>query len=60
MKNKYSNITYLIRWIVGPDFKIIISTKYNDVESNHSGKSDIRRIYSTFLENFQPKYIDLA
>ena len=33
-----------IRWSVGDDFKIIISTKSNPVESNHSGESDILRI----------------
>ena len=50
MKNKFSNIAYQIRWSVGDDFKIIISTKSNAVESNHSDESDIRRIYITFLE----------
>ena len=50
MKNKYSNIAYQIRWSVGDDFKIIISTKSNTVDSNHRGESDIRRIYITFLE----------
>ena len=50
MKNKFSNIAYQIRWSVGDDFKIIISTKSNAVEGNHSGESDIRRIYVTFLE----------
>ena len=50
MKNKFSNIAYQIRWSVGDDFKIIISTKSNTVDSNHSGESDIRRIYITFLE----------
>ena len=50
MKNKFSNIAYQIRWSVGVDFKIIISTKSNAVESNHSDESDIRRIYITFLE----------
>ena len=49
MKNTFSNITYQIRWSVGDDFKTIISTKSNAVESNHSDKSDIRRIYITFL-----------
>ena len=50
MKNKFSNIAYQIRWSVGNYFKIIISTKSNAVESNHSDDSDIRRIYFTFLE----------
>ena len=50
MKNKFSNIAYQIRWSVGDDFKIIISTKSNAVESNHSDESDIIRIYITFLE----------
>ena len=50
IKNKSSNIAYQIRWSVGDDFKIIISTKSNTVESNHSDESDIRRIYNTFLE----------
>ena len=50
MKNKYSNIAYQIRWSGGPDFKIIISTKSYAVESNHSDKSHIRRIYIAFLE----------
>ena len=50
MKNKFSNIAYQIRGSVGDDFKIIISTKSNAVEGNHSGQSDIRRIYVTFLE----------
>ena len=50
MKNKFSNIAYQIRWSVGDDFKIIISTNSNAVESNHSDESDIRRIYITFLE----------
>ena len=50
MKNKFSNIAYQIRWSVGNDFKIIISTKSNAVESNHSDDSDIRRIYFTSLE----------
>ena len=50
MKNKFSNIAHQIRWSVGDDFKIIISTKSNAVEGNHSGESDIRRIYVTFLE----------
>ena len=36
MKNKFSNIAYQIRWSVGDDFKIIISTKSNAVESMHS------------------------
>ena len=49
MKNKYSNIAYQIRWSVGDDFKIIISTKSNAVESNHNDESDIIRIYITFL-----------
>ena len=49
MKNKFSNIAYQIRWSVGDDFKIIISTKSNAVESNHSDESDIIRIYITFL-----------
>ena len=61
MKNKFSNIAYQIRWSVGDDFKIIISTKSNAVESNHSDESDIRRIYMTFLENiFRPKYTDFV
>ena len=61
MKYKFSNIAYQVRWSVGDDFKIIISTKSNTVESNHSDESDIRRIYNTFLENvFRPKYIDLV
>ena len=50
MKSKFSNIAYHIRWRVGDDFKIIISTKSNAVEGNHSDESDIRRIYNTFLE----------
>ena len=50
MKNKFSNIAYQIRWSVGDDFKIIVSTKFNAVESNHSDESDIIRIYITFLE----------
>ena len=50
MKNKFSNIAYQVRWNVGDDFKIIISTKSNTVESNHSDESDIRRIYNTSLE----------
>ena len=49
MKNKFSNIAYQIRWSVGDDFKIIISTKSNAVESNHNDESDIIRIYITFL-----------
>ena len=49
MKNKFSNIAYQIRWSVRDDFKIIISTKSNAVESNHSDESDIIRIYITFL-----------
>ena len=61
MKNKYSNIAYQIRWSGGSDFKRIISTKTYAVESNHSDKSHIRRIYLRFWKNiFQPKYIDLA
>ena len=52
MKNKFSNIAYQIRWSVGDDFKIIISTKSNAVESNHSDESDIRRINITFLEKY--------
>ena len=61
MKNKFSNIAYQIRWSVGDDFKIIISTNSNAVESNHSDESDIRRIYITFLEkNFSAKVIDLV
>ena len=40
MKNKFSNIAYQIRWSVGDDFKIIISTKSNTFESNHSDGSD--------------------
>ena len=35
---------------VGDDFQIIISTKSKAVEGNHSGESEIRRIYVTFLE----------
>ena len=50
MKNIFSNIAYQIRWCVGDDFKIIISTKSNAVESNHSDKSNNRRIYIAFLE----------
>ena len=50
MKNKFSNIAYQIRWSVGDYFKIIISTKSNAVESNHSDESDNRRIYITFQE----------
>ena len=50
MKNKYSNISYQIRWSGGSDFKRIISTKTYAVESNHSDKSHIRRIYIAFLE----------
>ena len=49
MKNKFPSIAYQIRWSVGDDFKIIISTKSNAVESNHSDESDIIRIYITFL-----------
>ena len=49
MKNKFSNIAYQIRWSVGDDFKIIISTKSNAVKSNHNDESDITRIYITFL-----------
>ena len=49
MKNKFSNIAYQIRWSVGDDFKIIISTESNAVESNHNDESDIIRIYITFL-----------
>ena len=49
-KNKFSNIAYQIGWSVGDDFKIIISTKSNAVESIHNDESDIRRIYITFLE----------
>ena len=40
MKNKFSNIAYQIRGSVGDDFKIIISTKSNAVESNHSDESE--------------------
>ena len=47
MKNKFSNIAYRIRCSVGDDLKIIISTKSNAVESNHTDESDIR-IYITF------------
>ena len=43
MKNKFSDIAYQIRWSVGDDFKIIISTKSNAVESNHSDDSDITK-----------------
>ena len=50
MKNKFVNIGYQIRWSVGDDFKIIISTKSNTVERNHSDESHITRIYITFLE----------
>ena len=49
MKNRFSNTAYQIRWSVGDGFKIIISTKSNAVESDHSDESDIRRIYITFL-----------
>ena len=49
MKNKFSNIAYQFRWSVGDDFKIIISTKSNAVESNHNDESDIIRIYIAFL-----------
>ena len=49
MKNKFTNIAYQIRWSVGDDFKIIISTKSNAVESNRNDESDIIRIYITFL-----------
>ena len=49
MKNKFSNIEYQIRWSVGDDFKIIISTKSNAVESNHNDESGIIRRYITFL-----------
>ena len=48
IRNKFSNIAYLIRLSVGADFKIIISQKSNAVESNHSGESDIGGIYITF------------
>ena len=34
MKNKFSNIAYKIRWSVGDDFKIIISTKSNAVDKH--------------------------
>ena len=61
MKNKFSNIAYQIRWSVGDNFKIIISTESNPVESNHSDESDIRRVYITFLEkHLRPQYIDLV
>ena len=50
MKNKFVNIGYQIRWSVGDDFKIIVSTKSNTVERNHSDESHITRIYITFLE----------
>ena len=61
MKNRFSNIAYQIRWSVRDDFKIIISTKSNAVENNHSDESDIRRIYITFLEkHFSAKVIDLV
>ena len=50
MIDKFSNIAYQIRGSVGDDFKIIISTKSNAVESIHSDESDIRRMYITFLE----------
>ena len=60
-KNKFSNIAYQIRWSVGDGFKIIISTKSNAVESNHSDKSDIRHYTLRFWKNiFRPKYIDLV
>ena len=55
-KNRFSNIAYQIRWSVRDDFKIIISTKSNAVESNHSVESDIRSIHIPFLEkNFSAK-----
>ena len=61
MKNKFSNIAYQIGWSVGDDFKIIISTKSNAVESNHSDESDIRHYTLRFWKNiFRPKYIDLV
>ena len=60
-KNKFSNIAYQIRWSVGDGFKIIISTKSNAVESNHSDESDIRHYTLRFWKNiFRPKYIDLV
>ena len=55
MKNKFSSIAYKIRWNVGDDFKIIISTKSNAFETNYSDESDIRRI-----QIFRSKYIDLV
>ena len=61
MKNKFSNIAYQIRWSVGDDFKIIISTKSNAVESNHSDESDVRGYTLRFWKNiFRPKNIDLV
>ena len=60
-KNKFSNIAYQIRWSVEDGFKIIISTKSNAVESNHSDESDIRHYTLRFWKNiFRPKYIDLV
>ena len=44
MKNKFSSIACQIRWNVGDDFKIIISTKSNAFGTNYSDESDIRRI----------------
>ena len=44
MKNKFSSIAYKIRWNVGDDFKIIISTKSNAFETNYSDESDLKDI----------------
>ena len=44
MKNKFPSIAYQIRWSVGDDSKIIISTKSHAFETNYSDESDIRRI----------------
>ena len=44
MKNKFPSIACQIRWNVGDDFKIIISTKSNAFGTNYSDESDIRRI----------------
>ena len=52
--NKIESFKYcilkLIRWGVGPYFKIIISQKSNAFERNHSDESYIGAIYITFLE----------
>ena len=45
MKNKFSNIAYQIRWSVGDDFKIIVSTKSNAVESNNSIAANANHTY---------------